>query len=86
MAFAHPEYLVDTAWLAAHLDDPGVVVLDATTHLIPLRGVPGIFERALASIRLPFSKLAGCLQCTTQTSEGDLEAAFAAINAGAIHR
>lgn len=38
MAFAHPEYLVDTAWLAAHLDDPGVVVLDATTHLIPAPG------------------------------------------------
>ncbi len=38
MAFAHPEYLTDTAWLAAHLDDPGVVVLDATTHLIPEPG------------------------------------------------
>ncbi len=38
MAFAHPEYLVDTAWLAVHLDDPGVVVLDATTHLIPSVG------------------------------------------------
>jgi thiosulfate/3-mercaptopyruvate sulfurtransferase len=38
MAFAHPEYLVDTAWLAAHLDDPGVLVLDATTHLIPAAG------------------------------------------------
>ena len=36
--FAHPEYLVDTAWLAVHLDDPGVVVLDATTHLIPAPG------------------------------------------------
>ena len=38
MAFAHPEYLVDTAWLTAHLNDPGVVVLDATTHLIPSAG------------------------------------------------
>ena len=36
--YAHPEHLVDTAWLAAHLDDPGVVVLDATTHLIPAPG------------------------------------------------
>lgn len=33
--FAHPEYLVDTAWLAANLATPGVVVLDCTTHLIP---------------------------------------------------
>jgi len=34
--FAHPEYLVDTQWLAAHLDDPAVRVIDATTHLLPL--------------------------------------------------
>lgn len=33
--FNHPEYLVETEWLAQHLDDPGVVVLDMTTHLIP---------------------------------------------------
>lgn len=32
---AHPQFLVDTAWLAARLDDPGVVVLDGTTHLLP---------------------------------------------------
>jgi thiosulfate/3-mercaptopyruvate sulfurtransferase len=33
--FAHPEFLVQTAWLAERLDDPKVVVLDCTTHLIP---------------------------------------------------
>ncbi len=33
--FAHPEYLVTTEWLAAHLDDPNVIVLDCTMHLIP---------------------------------------------------
>ena len=26
--YAHPEYLTDAAWVAAHLDDPDVVVLD----------------------------------------------------------
>jgi thiosulfate/3-mercaptopyruvate sulfurtransferase len=31
--FVHPEYLVETEWLARHLTD--VVVLDCTTHLIP---------------------------------------------------
>jgi thiosulfate/3-mercaptopyruvate sulfurtransferase len=31
--FVHPEYLVQTDWLAQHLRD--VVVLDCTTHLIP---------------------------------------------------
>jgi thiosulfate/3-mercaptopyruvate sulfurtransferase len=33
MAFIHPEYLVSTDWLAAHLDDPGVRVLDVTGKL-----------------------------------------------------
>jgi thiosulfate/3-mercaptopyruvate sulfurtransferase len=33
--YVHPEYLVETGWLAAHLDDPKLVVLDCTTHLIP---------------------------------------------------
>lgn len=33
LEFAHPEYLVSTDWLADHLDDPGVVVLDVTTRL-----------------------------------------------------
>ncbi len=26
--YAHPEYLTDAAWVAAHLDDPNVVILD----------------------------------------------------------
>jgi thiosulfate/3-mercaptopyruvate sulfurtransferase len=33
--FVHPEFLVDTAWLAQHLEDPGLVVLDCTVHLVP---------------------------------------------------
>jgi thiosulfate/3-mercaptopyruvate sulfurtransferase len=33
--YTHPEYLVETEWLAAHLGDPNLVVLDCTTHLIP---------------------------------------------------
>ena len=33
--FAHPDYLVGTAWLAEHLHDPNVLVFDCTTHLIP---------------------------------------------------
>src|SRR4051794_21300604 len=31
--FAHPEYLVTTDWLAEHLDDREVVVLDVTAKL-----------------------------------------------------
>ncbi len=33
--YTHPEFLVDTAWLATRLDDPTIVVLDCTTHLVP---------------------------------------------------
>src|SRR5881392_3713251 len=33
--FAHPAFLAETDWLAAHLDDPNVIVLDGTVHLIP---------------------------------------------------
>lgn len=31
----HPELIVETEWVAAHLGDPHVRVLDATTHLVP---------------------------------------------------
>ena len=34
--FVRPELLTETGWLAQHLQDPGVRVLDCTTHLPPL--------------------------------------------------
>jgi thiosulfate/3-mercaptopyruvate sulfurtransferase len=33
--FVHPEYLVSTRWLAAHIDDPGLRILDCTVFLVP---------------------------------------------------
>jgi len=33
--FAHPEFLIDTASLERRLGEPGLRVLDCTTHLIP---------------------------------------------------
>src|SRR5688572_9886750 len=39
--FAKPEALVSTDWLAAHLADPGVRVLECTVYLIPDEGAPG---------------------------------------------
>ncbi len=33
MSFSHPEYLVSTSWLAEHLDDPDVRILDVTAKL-----------------------------------------------------
>jgi thiosulfate/3-mercaptopyruvate sulfurtransferase len=34
--FVHHEFLVETDWLADHLGDPKLIVLDCTTHLIPV--------------------------------------------------
>ncbi|MGB1547305.1 MAG: sulfurtransferase [Alphaproteobacteria bacterium] len=34
-AFTHPEYLVETAWLAEHLEDPDLRIFDCTAHLLP---------------------------------------------------
>jgi thiosulfate/3-mercaptopyruvate sulfurtransferase len=44
MTFAHPEYLVETAWLADHLDDPGLRVLECTVDLHPAPELPGGFR------------------------------------------
>ena len=50
--FVHPEFLMQTDWLAQHLTDPAIVMLDCTVHLIPnptttYDVVPGLadFER-----------------------------------------
>lgn len=45
-AYAHPERLVTTAWLAEHLDDPSVVVLesDEDVLLYDTGHVPGSFK------------------------------------------
>ena len=34
MTFVKPEYLIETDWLAAHLDDPGLRILDCTSYLL----------------------------------------------------
>lgn len=39
-AYAHPEALVSTGWLAAHLNDPKVRVVDATYHLPTMKRDP----------------------------------------------
>ncbi len=41
-SFARPEYLVDAAWVAAHSDDPNVVVVDCDVDAAYARGhIPG---------------------------------------------
>jgi thiosulfate/3-mercaptopyruvate sulfurtransferase len=44
MAFVNPQYLVETDWLAQHLDDPGVRVLETTVYLHPEPSMLGGFR------------------------------------------
>ena len=37
MSFARPQHLVETDWMAQHLDDPGVRLLECTVYLQPGR-------------------------------------------------
>src|SRR5512145_2883717 len=43
MSFARPQHLVETDWLAAHLGDPGLRVLECTVFLLPADR-PGTFR------------------------------------------
>jgi len=69
--FAHPEFLVDTAWLGDHLHDPDVLVFDCTTHLIPdpkitYQVVPGRedFEKG----HIPGAQFVDMLRAVSDTS------------------
>lgn len=43
MPYAHPEYLVDTEWVAKHLDDPNVRIIESDEDplLYPIGHIPG---------------------------------------------
>jgi len=44
--YAHPEYLVDTSWVADHLNDPSVILVESNEDplLYPSGHIPGAFE------------------------------------------
>lgn len=46
MQYAHPEYLVDTEWVAAHLDDPNVRLIESDEDplLYPIGHIPGAVQ------------------------------------------
>ena len=46
--FAHPEFIVESHWLADRLNDPTVRVLDCTTHRKRVALPPRIFRIMLA--------------------------------------
>jgi thiosulfate/3-mercaptopyruvate sulfurtransferase len=70
--FVHPEYLVETDWLANHLSE--VVVLDCTVHLIPDPKTTYIIKPA----RDDFEKahIPGAQFCDVQRDVSDISAKF----------
>src|SRR5687767_14996265 len=51
--YARPQMLVDTAWLAEHLHDPGVRVVDMRPNGYAAGHIPGAVPLANAAIRDP---------------------------------
>jgi thiosulfate/3-mercaptopyruvate sulfurtransferase len=51
MAYAHPEQLVDTAWVAAHAGDPGVRIVDMRQRGYDEGHVPGAMYLSPVAIR-----------------------------------
>jgi thiosulfate/3-mercaptopyruvate sulfurtransferase len=49
--YARPHMLVDTAWLAAHVDDPGIRVVDMRPNGYAAGHVPGAVHLANSAIR-----------------------------------
>ncbi len=46
MSYVHPEYLVDTEWVAAHLDDPNVRIIESDEDplLYAIGHIPGAVQ------------------------------------------
>jgi thiosulfate/3-mercaptopyruvate sulfurtransferase len=44
MSFARPQYLVETDWMAKHLDDPEIRLLECNVFLHPAPDMPGGFR------------------------------------------
>jgi len=66
----HPEYLVETGWLAAHLDDPTLRVLECTTllHALPDGGYRA--ESGHATWRAGHIPRSGFADLTGELSDG----------------
>jgi thiosulfate/3-mercaptopyruvate sulfurtransferase len=71
MAFARPQYLVETDWLAGHLDDPDVRVLECTVYLTPKAGGGFTAESGLAKWREGHIPGAGFADLTGELSAKD---------------
>src|SRR5438445_12311653 len=64
MSWAHPQYLVETEWLAANLEDPALRVLECTTILHPLPDSGYKAESGRASWAAGHIPRSGCADLT----------------------
>jgi len=67
--YARPELLVETDWLADHLDDPKVRIFDCTTHLRPDPDKVFIVESGLADYQAGHIPGAGYLDLQGELSD-----------------
>ena len=75
----HPEALVSTAWLAAHLDDPDLRIFECTTYLRPAEpgeGVPYHPQAGRADYETGHIPGAGFLDLPGELSRQDAPVAF----------
>ena len=58
--FIHPEFIVETTWLAEHLQDDNVRVLDCTTHLMPPTAILSCQQWLLSTVLDCYLELLAC--------------------------
>jgi thiosulfate/3-mercaptopyruvate sulfurtransferase len=76
MSYAHPEYLVETDWLADNLHDPLLRVFDCTVLLQMQAKGPYIIESGAATYREGHIPGAGFLDLTSELANPDHEFRF----------
>ncbi len=84
MAFAHPEYLVSTDWLASHLDDDDVRVFETTVFLRPRDGGGYRVESGRAEYESGHIPGAGFLDLQGDFSDNDQRLRFMMPSAAAF--
>ncbi len=67
--YTRPEFLVETDWLADHLDDPNLRIFDCTTHLVPNSDGTLRAESALADYWTGHISGAGYLDLQAELSD-----------------
>jgi len=87
--FVHPEFVVETGWLAEHLRDPDVRILDCTTNLIPDPKITYHIVPARAEFEqghVPARSSSMCAATFGQYAEIPLHDAFGRAFAAAMRR